>query len=441
MAKFGRAFVQQASNPAYLGGLFDLGKQIGGIQRERERMATQNKLVAMDSQANAMSELGDLGNLDRRRENLVGMLAQARDKETRAMIEDRINNIQTLKEKAAPKARKRDLMNVVRGESSIKQIDAEIERLSKDTSPEGQVKLDAARRAKVAIQQRIDSLKDDPSLMAEVAQYKYDVELKDLTQKNEMFNQQKLIKARELATLEPGSDAYKAKVAQLKTDGFGVVVREFERQETERQTALLNYEKLKEETRALNKEELAHAEELGLPIKGKNPMAAKAIYLSALQELSKRSLSASKAMQAVTEMSDAEGEAIVEKALQDMSIFAEEFYPGRETMDEYIEDMSPEEKKILYGLVKGKTREKVPSIINDYFRAVAPEAFKRMEEKRSKETKAAKIKAAERAELEKNAQEVIARGLAGNLEEAIEWIENETARRSVSPAIQKGNIN
>lgn len=385
MARFGQGFVRQATQPAYLEGLFNLGKTIGGVSREKERMATQNKLVAMDSQATAMSEQGDVSNLNRRREELVGMLTQAKDKETREMIQDRINNIEGLKQVALPKSRNRDLMNVVRGESSIKEIDSEISRLEKDTSAEGQIKLDAARKAKAAIQQRLDSLKDDPTLMAEVAQYEYDVELKTLTQENEMFNQKKLIAARELATLTPGTDNYKAKVAELETSGFGVVVKEFEKQEAERQTALLTYEKLKEENRPLNPTELKHAKELNLPIEGKSPMAAKTIYLSALAELSKKSLAVSKAMRSVTAMDDAEGQAVVEKALQDMSTFAEEFYPGRETIDEYIEDMSPEEKQMLYGLVKGKTREEVPGIINDYFRVYAPEAFQRMQEKFGRE--------------------------------------------------------
>ncbi len=441
MARFGRDFVRGATQPAYLEGLFNLGKTIGGASREKERMATQNKLVAMDSQATAMSEQGDVSNLNKRREELVGMLTQAKDKETREMIQDRINNIESLKQVALPKSRSRDLMNVVRGESSIEEIDSEISRLEKDTSSEGQIKLDAARKAKAAIQQRLDSLKDDPTLMAEVNQYKYNVKLKALTQKNELFNQQKMVAARNLASLDPESDDYTAKVTELKTNGFGSVVKEFEKNEAERQTALLAYKKLKEETRALTPDELTYAEGLGLKLEGLSDMAARSLYMSALLERSKKSWATSKTMQSVTAMSDAEAQSVVDLALEDMSESAEEFYPMRETMDEYIEDMSPEEKQRLYGLMQGKTREQVPGIISDYFKVYAPEAFQRMQDKLSKETKATETKAAERAELEKNAKEVIARGLAGNLEEAIDWIENETARRSVSPAIQKGNIN
>lgn len=445
MAKFSQQFLQAMAQPSYQQGLFSaarsLGELPGRLAEEREVMGTQQTLAEMMNTNSRIAETGNLKGLEEQRTKLMGMLSGATSDQSRDMILGELGRVENLRDVAKPVARQRDINTLVSAETSIAEANAQIEELKKDITPQGQIKLSAAIKAKAAIQKRIDSLKSDPALVAEKNQYEYNLKLKNLTQKNQMFNQEKLVKARELMALEYGSPDYNDKVANLNSNGFGSVVKEFEKNENERQTALLTLNKLKEETRPLNATELSHAKELNLPIEDVAPMLQRSIYMNALTEISKLGYAASRTVQSLTAMSDAEAESTVELALEEMKSQGEQFLPMFETMDEYIEDMPAEEKQILYGMVKGKTKEQVPGIIEDYFSIYAPEAFDRMKSKVLKEEKVAQEKAKEQKELMEKAKEVISNGFASNIDEAITWIENETNKRIASRAIQRGNIN
>lgn len=440
--RFGQNFVRSATNPAFTQGLFNLGQSIGQIPKQRERMAVQNELVQMDAQARAMAEQGDLSNLDERRDQLVGMLTQSTDAKTREMIQDRINNIETLRTAAKPIAENRDVMNVVRGKDSLKQLDDQIAQLESDTSAEGLVKLNAAKRARSAVADRLESLESDPALMAKVNKYNYDVKLASLTRKNKLYEQESAIAGRELASIPYGSASYAAKAAELESTGFGKVVQAYEKTQTERLEAEARLRELQETQRPLNKEELQHAEELGVAVDGANPIIQRKLYMDALTKAASLSYANSQLVRNLTPIKDqARAEAVVEIALEQMSNESEEFKPIAETLDEYIDDMDEEEKKRLYAMVLNQAPERVPGIIESYFETFAPKAIERARQKAADEAAAELEAAADKAELDEKVKALIDAGTVETEDEAIDLIERETSQRIASRAIAEGNIN
>ena len=106
-------------------------------------------------------------------------------------------------------------------------------------------------------------------------------------------------------------------------------------------------------------------------------------------------------------------------------------------LEERLRDLSEEDQQYLINSAIGKTKPEAQQLVFDFIQEKFPDEFEDVVKQKEREAKAAQ----DRAELESAAKEVIALGLASNMEEAIEYIENETNQRIATRAIARGNIN
>ena len=106
-------------------------------------------------------------------------------------------------------------------------------------------------------------------------------------------------------------------------------------------------------------------------------------------------------------------------------------------LEERLRDLSDEDQQYLINSAIGKEKSKAQQLVFDFIQEKFPDEFEGVVKQKEREAKAAQ----DRAELESAAKEVIALGLASDMEEAIRYIENETSKRIASKAIARGNIN
>ena len=290
MARFGQSFVRSATNPAFTQGLFQLGQQIGSAPRrareEAERVSAQNELVAMANTSQMIAENGNLGGLEDQREKLQGMLTSATDEQTREMIIGQIDQLSKLRESAKPVAFEKNVQTLMKAESSLIDAEAQIESLQDDTSPEGQVRLDAAKRAKQAIEQKINALKGDPKIATAVADRKYQAELKALTDEEAMSTAKEAKARRTLLKFKPGTEDWNNTVADLEANDQGAIVKEVEDLFIEREQKLLELQKVRDNNGPFNDAEKAHVERLKLKTTGNMQVDRPALIKALAQEAS-----------------------------------------------------------------------------------------------------------------------------------------------------------
>ena len=384
MARFGQAFLQQAANPAYAQGLMQVGQQIGSYGRrqreQKERLAAQNQLVEMANTSRMIAENGNLGGLEDQREKLQGMLTSSTDDQTREMIIGQLDQLSQIRESAKPVAFEKNVQTLMKAESSLADADAQIKSLQDDTSSEGQVKLEAAKRAKQAIEQKINALKGDPKIATAVADRKYQIQLKALTDEEAMAAAEEAKARRTLLKFKPGTEDWNNTVADLESNGQGAIVKEVEDLFLEREQRLLELQKIRDNNGKFNPTEKAHAERLGIPMTGNmqtdRPALIKALAQEAQSMMDIRTREA-------TAMKDAAAMGIVRTHLRMMEEDLDYYSFMRDDLSDIIrkELKNPESNLTneLISAVKGRSpaeaRDMVEKVLQEQFPSEYAEAM------------------------------------------------------------------
>ena len=167
------------AQPSYQEGLFTAAQQLGGLrgrmQEEQEIRGTQESLAQMMNTNSRIAETGNLKGLEEQRVQLNQMLGNAQSDQSRDMILAELGRVESLRNVAQPVAQQRDINTLLRAKKSLAEADQQIAELNNDTSAEGQIKLDAAIKAKQAIQSRISSLESNTALVAAADEQKIDM--------------------------------------------------------------------------------------------------------------------------------------------------------------------------------------------------------------------------------------------------------------------------
>ena len=384
MARFGQSFVRSATNPAFTQGLFQLGQQVGSAPRrareEAERVAAQNQLVEMANTSQMIAENGNLGGLEDQREKLQGMLTSATDEQTREMIIGQIDQLSKLRDAAKPVAFEKDVQTLMKAESSLADANAQIESLQDDTSPEGQARLEAAKRAKQAIEQKVNALKGDPKVATAVDDRRYQAELKALTDEEALAVAEEAKARRTLLKFKPGTEGWDSTVAELEASGQGAIVKEVEDLFIEREQRLLELQKIRDNNGPFSPEEKAHVERLDLATTGNmqvdRPALVKALAQEAQAMMDIRTREA-------TAMKDAAAMGIVRTHLRMMEEDLDFYSFMRDDLSDIIrEELKNPESNLtneLISAVKGRSpaeaRDMVEKILQEQFPSEYAEAM------------------------------------------------------------------
>lgn len=389
MAKFSQAFLQAMTRPSYQEGLFTAARQLGempGRMREAQEVrATQESLVEMMNTNSRIAETGNVKGLEEQRNILTGMLSSATSDTSRDMILGELSRLEGLRDVAKPVARQRDVNTLLRAEKSLKEANDQIASLRADTSPDASIRLDAALRAKQAIQSRIDSLRSDATLVTEVDNAKIDMEIAALTKDEALRSARKNDMIARLKSVSVDSNEWKDLVEEAGEKNLGSAVNSVIADLQEAELKRLEVKKAQEEQRPLSDEEINELREVGLWDDKLSPTLSKieqrrryTVFANAQIEKS-----VNKATRPLDVPSEARANALVKTTLDFMVRDADlGFSPFAADLSEKVEDLlaDPEEVQALQGIVADLSGSEIISAVQAYIKDKFPKQYAEYEQ-------------------------------------------------------------
>ena len=171
MAKFSQAFLQGLLQPSYQEGLFTAARGIGMRpqmqalqQQQQEELKRFDELAQTSEQGIAAAQQGDVSALTKRIADLRKQMASATTLQEKQRIRQEMSNLQRLQPGAQKIAVGNKAQSIVQGEEALK-----------DESLSGP--------ARLAIEQRLEVLKQDPEAMSQYNKFKMDQWRTDQAQK------------------------------------------------------------------------------------------------------------------------------------------------------------------------------------------------------------------------------------------------------------------
>lgn len=381
MAKFSRAFLQSMAQPSYQQGLFSaarsLGELPGRLAKEREVMGTQQTLAEMMNTNSRIAETGNLKGLEEQRVKLTGMLSGATSDQSRDMILQELGRVENLREVAKPVARTRDINTLITAERSLKEANDQIASLQGDTTAEGQIKLDAAMRAKQAIQNRVDSLRSDAALVAAADNEKINREIAALTKDEALRSARKNDMIARLKSVPVNSKAWKDLVDEAGKKNLGAAVNSVITELNELELKRLEVAAAQEAQRPLSDAERKELEEADIPLKK---------GLSVIEERRRYTVFANAQIQKKVDIatrpldvpSEARANALVKTTLSFMAENSEiEYLPFLQDLSDKLEDLlsDPDELQTVQGLVSGLSGIEIRNEILNYIEEKFPSDY------------------------------------------------------------------
>lgn len=381
MAKFSQAFLQSMTQPAYQEGLFTAARNLGGlpgrIREEQETRTTQESLVNMMNTNNRIAETGNVKGLEDQRVRLTEMLSAAQSDQSRDMILQELSRVEGLRDVAKPAAQQRDINTLLRAEQSLAEADKQIATLQGDASAEGQIKLDAAIRAKQAIQSRVDSLKSNASLVTAADNQKIDMEIASLTKDEALRSARKNEMIAKLKSVPVNSEAWNALVEEAENKNLGSAVNSVITELNDLELKRLEVAKAQEDQRKLTNEEIAELAEANVPLPpGLSDIERRRRYtVFANVQIEK---SVNKATRPLDVPTEARANALVKTALNFMVRDAElEGALFMQDLSDKVEDLlaDPNQLQEIQGLVSGLTGVEVIEAVESYIQDKFPKKY------------------------------------------------------------------
>ena len=381
MAKFSQAFLQSMTQPAYQEGLFTAARNLGGlpgrIREEQETRATQESLVNMMNTNSRIAETGNVKGLEDQRVRLTEMLSAAQSDQSRDMILQELSRVEGLRDVAKPAAQQRNINTLLRAEQSLAEADKQIATLQGDASAEGQIKLDAAIRAKQAIQSRVDSLKSNASLVTAADNQKIDMEIASLTKDEALRSARKNEMIAKLKSVPVNSEAWNALVEEAENKNLGSAVNSVITELNELELKRLEVAAAQEAQRPLSDAERKELGDADIPLeKGLSVIEQRRRYtVFANVQIEK---SVNKATRPLDVPTEARANALVKTALNFMVRDAElEGMLFMQDLSDKVEDLlaDPNQLQEIQGLVSGLTGVEVIEAVESYIQDKFPKKY------------------------------------------------------------------
>ena len=381
MAKFSQAFLRSMAQPSYQEGLFTAAQQLGGLrgrmQEEQEIRGTQESLAQMMNTNSRIAETGNLKGLEEQRVQLNQMLGNAQSDQSRDMILAELGRVESLRNVAQPVAQQRDINTLLRAKKSLAEADQQIAELNNDTSAEGQIKLDAAIKAKQEIQSRISSIESNTALVAAADEQKIDMEIAALTKDEALRSARKNEMIAKLRSVPVNSKAWDALVKEAGEKNLGSAVNSVITELNELELKRLEVKKAQEEQRELSNEEVKELKNANVPLPAglSNIERRRRYTVFANSQIQKKVDLATRPLDVPTE---ARANALVKTALNFMVRDAElEGLPFMQDLSDKVEDLlaDPEELQNIQGIVSGLKGSEVIPAIESYIQDKFPKKY------------------------------------------------------------------
>ena len=305
------------------------------------------------------------------------MLSAAQSDQSRDMILQELSRVEGLRDVAKPAAQQRDINTLLRAEQSLAEADKQISTLQGDASAEGQIKLDAAIRAKQAIQSRVDSLKSNASLVTAADNQKIDMEIASLTKNETLRSARKNEMIAKLKSVPVNSEAWNSLVEEAENKNLGAAVNSVITELNDLELKRLEVAKAQEDHRKLTNEEIAELAEAKVPLsRGLSDIERRRRYtVFANAQIEK---SVNKATRPLDVPTEARANALVKTALNFMVRDAElEGMPFMQDLSDKVEDLlaDPNQLQEIQGLVSGLTGVEVIEAVESYIQDKFPKKY------------------------------------------------------------------
>ena len=259
MARFGQAFVQQATNPAFAQGLMQVGEQIGSYgrrQREKEEIrSTQDGLFAKMNEAAGLERAGDIEGLERVQQEITGLMTGVQNTELRDTIGQAAVDVNNAITRAQPKYLQVSARKLNESNASLDSINKQIKAIENDDlTPEAQQKLNSLLAQKESLEAVIEKLSSNKDISIEAADQLFNTQLAAATRQEQLLAAKDLLAKRELMGAY-GTPKWADVSQKYKDSDQGNVVNLVQSIFDERELTRLEIKKLRDASGALSTEE------------------------------------------------------------------------------------------------------------------------------------------------------------------------------------------
>jgi len=197
-----------------------IGAGMLGAQRradEAETRATQEASIELLRKAQVAQETGDMGMLGNINNELDALLSSTRNEQARQAIMGTIETVQGQRAATQQTAQTNTAMSIIKTEQAL-------ENFKNQTTPLSAQELTVQK----TLQDRLAMMKQNGAAVVESDNIKYQTKFQAAQRQNQLAEQQKQVAMRALSSTKFGSEQYKQDAEQLRKQGFGQAVDQYE---------------------------------------------------------------------------------------------------------------------------------------------------------------------------------------------------------------------
>ena len=375
MARFGRDLVRSLTQPAYMDEVSGVGMLIGsmpGRQREeearQERMQRETDAFTIYEQGLRSSEDANVAGVTAAGRKLAGMLEGETSESLRSDIMSKITELGKLQEPTQVKKTGRNVDDLIEAENLLDQL---TEKGDTRTANEDVVM--------GAVQQRVDQLRQDASIVQAANSRRRDARIASLQKTEALAVAEANAMKRDLSRFQPNSKDFQEKAQAYRDRGLSTEVDKLENSllqiQTERQDLL---DKLAERA-PLTQEEKKEITDLGFKLT--NDIATDRKRLNTIRE-SKFQKQVDIALRQFDPATTGMAKALVIDNLREFVKQGEiEQLPIVQDLSDKVEDIlqDPEELELFLNRVEGLSPVEIDNVVLTYLKNKFPEEFAEMQ--------------------------------------------------------------
>ncbi len=367
MARFGRDFVRGATQPAYLEGLFQAGKNIGGYSRKKEQIQNSREAFNIYEQGLASARDANVGGLSAATSKLSGMLSETTDENVMSDLMQKISNLGKLTTATETAKASRNVDDLIKAENFLEELKGKGENITANES-----------RIMEGVQQRVDQLRGDAAVVTSANAKRRDFRIASLTKDEALAVAEANAMKRNLSRFV-GSDQFQKQAQKYRDRGLSLQV---DKLETEVMEVMTKREELVDklnEKAPLTPEEKKVITDLGFKITDDIKVDRK--RLNTINE-TKFQKKLDIALRPLDPASAGLAKALVKQELEQIVQEGEiEQLPFFQDISDKVEDIleDPEELEFFLNRVDGASQAEIPGIIRKYLKGKFPKKFEEMQ--------------------------------------------------------------
>ena len=378
MARFGRELVRSLTQPAFIEDVRRAGMLAGAMparrreeEKKQERLARENEIFETYEQGLRSAEDANVAGVTAATGRLSGMLTEAQDESVRSDLMTKISALGQLTAPTQAAKNQRNVSDLIKAENLLAELDEKGEALTENE-----------RRVREGVQQRVDQLRQNASVVTGAENARRDARIAELAKVESLAVAETNAMKRDLARFV-GTEEFSAKAQQYRDRGLSQQVDILEKEVlsvmAEREDLL---DKLREQ-QPLSAEEKKIITDLGFKTSDDTPNGIKTDRKRLNQILeSKFQKQLDIALRQLDPATAGLAKATVIDTLRNIVEQGEiERLPIAQDLSDKVENIleDPEELELFLARVEGASPAEIEGIVVGYLKDKFPEKFAEME--------------------------------------------------------------